>query len=164
VDRELKEAVLWSPALAASPRRATILPGGHVLLPQPGAAVEVRAPGRYLHDPNPAVTRAGLVEELARRLGAWKIDERIAFLSTDAEASSPFARTLRVVDSLPWHHKALAQSLRALNVGAVDIRRRGLAGNVDAIQRRLKLRGSRKATLVMTRVHDEPWALVCVEL
>ncbi len=42
--------------------------------------VEVRAPGEFLYDPNPAVTRAGLVQELARMLGAWKIDEQIAFL------------------------------------------------------------------------------------
>jgi hypothetical protein len=103
------------------------------------------------------------VQELARTLGAWQIDDRIAFLSTDAEVHSPFARTLRVIESLPWHHKALAQSLRALDIGSVDIRRRGLAGNVDDVQRRLKLRGSRKATLVMTRVADRPWAVVCVD-
>jgi hypothetical protein len=163
VDRDLKEAALWSPALATTTRRATILPGGHVLLPDPGPAVDVRAPGDFLYDPNPAVTRAGLVRELARTLGAWQIDERIAFLSTDAEVHSPFARTLRVIASLPWHHKALAQSLRALDIGAVDIRRRGLAGNVDDVQRRLKLRGSRKATLVMTRVSDRPWAVVCID-
>jgi hypothetical protein len=163
VGRDLKEAALWSPALATATRRATILPGGHVLLPDPGPDVDVRAPGEFLYDPSPAVTRAGLVQELARTVGAWQIDERIAFLSTDAEVQSPFARTLRVIESLPWHHKALAQSLRALDIGAVDIRRRGLAGNVDDVQRRLKLRGSRKATLVMTRVRNEPWAVVCVD-
>ncbi len=163
VDRDLKEAALWSPALATATRRATILPGGHVLLPDPGPDVDVRAPGEFLYDPSPAVTRAGLVQELARKVGAWQIDERIAFLSTAAEVQSPFARTLRVIESLPWHHKALAQSLRALDIGAVDIRRRGLAGNVDDVQRRLKLRGSRKATLVMTRVRNEPWAVVCVD-
>lgn len=163
VDRDLKEAALWSPALATATRRATILPGGHALLPDPGPAVDVRAPGGFLYDPSPAVTRAGLVQELARTLAAWQIDERIAFLSTDAEMHSPFARTLRVIASLPWHHKALAQSLRTLDIGAVDIRRRGLAGNVDDVQRRLKLHGSRKATLVMTRVHDQPWAVVCVD-
>src|SRR6266550_1939591 len=163
VDRDLKEAALWSPALATATRRATILPGGHVLLPDPGPDVDVRAPGEFLYDPSQAVTRAGLVQELARKVGAWQIDERIAFLSTAAEVQSPFARTLRVIESQPWHHKALAQSLRALDIGAVDIRRRGLAGNVDDVQRRLRLRGSRKATLVMTRVQNEPWAIVCVD-
>ncbi|MGH3821458.1 MAG: class I SAM-dependent methyltransferase [Pseudonocardiaceae bacterium] len=161
--RELKEAALWSPALAAGTSRATILPEGHVLLPQPGDQVEHRDPGAFLLDPNPAVTRAGLVEDLARGLGAWKIDPRIAFLSSDKALQTPFARTLRVLDSGPWDQKALTPRLRALDIGSVDIRRRGLAGNVEDLHRQLKLRGTRRATLVMTRVDDRPWALICAD-
>ncbi|WP_181784288.1 THUMP-like domain-containing protein, partial [Pseudonocardia pini] len=163
VDRDLKEAVLWSPALATAGVRATILPAGETLVAQDGDPVAVRDPGPWLLDPNPAVTRAGAVEELARRIGAWKIDERIAFLCTDDPVTTPFARTLRVVDSGPWDQKRLPRRLAELDVGAVDIRRRGLAGDVDALHRRLKLRGSRRVTLVMTRVRDRPWGLVCEE-
>ncbi|GAA1255931.1 class I SAM-dependent methyltransferase [Pseudonocardia aurantiaca] len=162
VDRDLKEAAAWSPALATARARATLLPGGHTLVDTRGDPVPVREPGAFLLDPDPAVTRAGVVEELARRVGAWKIDDRIAFLSADEPVSTPFARTLRVIDSAPWNQKRLPQKLRALDVGAVDIRRRGLAGDVDALHRRLKLSGSRRATLVMTRVRDQPWGFVCV--
>jgi len=161
--RDLKEATLWSPGLATARTRATILPGMHTMLPSQGPAVEVRPPGAYLLDPNPAVTRAGLVEELARELDAWKIDPRIAFLCTDREVRTPFARTLRVAASLPWHEKRLAETLRDLDIGAVDIRRRGLAGDVDRAHRRFKLRGSHRATVAMTRANDQPWALVCFE-
>ncbi|MBV9160945.1 MAG: class I SAM-dependent methyltransferase [Pseudonocardiales bacterium] len=161
--RDLKEAALWSPALAAGTSRATILPEGHVLLPLPGDEVEHRDPGTFLLDPNPAVTRAGLVEDLARSLGAWKIDPRIAFLSSNEPLQTPFARTLRVLDSGPWDQKALTPRLRALDIGSVDIRRRGLAGNVEDLHHQLKLRGTRRATLVMTRVDNRPWALVCVD-
>jgi SAM-dependent methyltransferase len=127
-------------------------------------AVEVRPPGEFLFDPNPAVTRAGLVQELARMLSAWKIDEQIAFLSTDSAVHTPFARALRVIDSAPWNQKRLPERLRALDIGAVDIRRRGLAGDVEQLHRRLKLSGSRRATLVMTRVNDQPWGLVCLDV
>ncbi|HEX6444841.1 MAG TPA: class I SAM-dependent methyltransferase [Streptosporangiales bacterium] len=161
--RELKEATLWSPAFAATSARATLLPGGDVLLPVPGEPVQVREPGAYLLDPNPAVTRAGLVADLARLLGAWQVDPSIAFLSTDAPVRTPFARTLRVLDSTPWRQKELRTRLRALDVGSVDVRRRGLAGDVEAVRRGLRLTGSRRATLVMTRVADRPWALVCVD-
>ncbi len=161
--RDLKEAALWSPALATGTSRATILPQGHVLLPLPGDNVEHRDPGAFLLDPNPAVTRAGLVEDLARSLGAWKIDPQIAFLSSDQPLHTPFARTLRVLDSGPWEQKALRARLRALDIGSVDIRRRGLAGDVDELHRQLKLRGTRRATLVMTRVDDRPWALICTD-
>jgi SAM-dependent methyltransferase len=161
--RDLKEAVLWSPALATAPARATVLPAGDTLTPEPGEPVPVRAPGAFLFDPSPAVTRAGLVEDLARRLGAWKIDDRIAFLSTDTTRSTPFARTLQVVDSAPWNEKDFARRLRALGIGSADLRRRGLAGDVDQIRRRLKLSGPHRATLVLTRVADRPWGLICTD-
>jgi THUMP domain-like/RNA cap guanine-N2 methyltransferase len=164
--RDLKEAVLWSPALATARSRATILPEGHTLLPEPGeepGAVPVAPPGAFLFDPNPAVTRAGLVQTLARRLGAWQIDPRIAFLSADSAQRTPFARTLRVLESAPWNEKDFARRLRALGIGAADIRRRGLAGDVDQIHRRLKLAGPHRATLVLTRVSDRPWGLICMD-
>jgi hypothetical protein len=164
VGRDLKEAVAWSPALATAATRATVLPGGHTLTPGAGGPVPVRAPGGFLLDPSPAVTRAGVVEDLARLAGAWKIDEQIAFLSADTAVHTPFARTLQVIDSAPWHQRSLAARLRALDVGAVDIRRRGLAGDVAELHRQLRLSGSRRVTLVMTRVQDRPWGLVCVDV
>jgi hypothetical protein len=166
VGRDLKEAVLWSPALATAGRRATILPSGDTLTGAPGGAGEVRvgAPGAFLLDPSPAVTRAGLVEDLARDLGAWKIDPQIAFLSDDREHRTPFARTLAVLESAPWHERHFARRLRELGIGAADIRRRGLAGDVPRIHRRLGLRGPGRATIVLTRVGGRPWGLICTDL
>ena len=44
-----------------------------------------------------------------------------------------------------------------------SVRRRGLAGDVDQIHRRLTLERLHRATLVLTRVNDKPWGLICVE-
>jgi SAM-dependent methyltransferase len=161
VGRDLKEALLWSPALATTTRRATLLPGHQTLAFSPGPPVPVEAPGEYLLDPNPAVTRAGLVEELARELGAWKIDPMIAFLASNEPVSSPFARTLRVIESMPFHERNVARRLRELGIGTADIRRRGLAGDVQQIHRRLGLKGENSATIVLTRNDGRPWTLIC---
>ena len=159
--RDLKEAVLWSPALATTPRRATVLPAGDTLVAAPGAALPCAEPGAYLLDPNPAVTRAGLVEELGRALGAWKIDARVGFLSADRPLGTPFGRPLVIEDSLPWNLKRLRALLRARGAGAVEIRKRGSAVDVDDLRRRLQLNGDRQVTVVLTRVLDRPWTLVC---
>lgn len=168
VGRELKEALLWSPTLARAGviSRATILPSGDTLTSAADARAEptptpLAAPGAFLFDPNPAVTRAGLVAELARQLRAWQIDPMIAFLSADDPKLTPFARTLRVVESAPWHEKRFAARLRELGIGTADIRRRGLAGDVERIHRRLGLRGPGAAVLVLTRVANQPWGLIC---
>ncbi|MDQ3328057.1 MAG: class I SAM-dependent methyltransferase [Chloroflexota bacterium] len=158
---DLKEAALWSPPLATVQRRATLLPGGDTLVSNPGPMVACLAPGAYLLDPDPAVTRAGLVEELARALGAWKLDPEIAFLSLDAPVPTPFARLLRIEASLPWNLKRLREVLRRLDVGAVDVRKRGSAVDVEELRRRLKLTGNRRVTVALTRVNGKPWAFVC---
>ncbi|MGH2549854.1 MAG: class I SAM-dependent methyltransferase [Thermomicrobiales bacterium] len=159
--RDLKESVLWSPAFGGVERRATLLPSGETFIPVPGDAVAVAKPGTVLLDPNPAITRAGLVEDLARSIGAWKIDEQIAFLSMDRDPDSIWARSLIVLDSMPWRVKDIAARLRSLDIGAIDIRRRGLAGDVEQIRKQLKLKGSKRATLAMTRVENQPWCVIC---
>lgn len=160
--RELKECVLWSPALANVARRATILPERHTLTERRDAMLDVRQPGRFLIDPDGAVTRAGLVKELGMALGnCWQIDDQIAFLSSDTAIETPFGRTLEIAASEPWGLGRLKQTLRALNVGSVDIRKRGSAVDVDEVQGKLKLSGSRAATVVLTRVRDKPWMFVC---
>jgi hypothetical protein len=173
--RDLKEAVLFSPALAAgTARRATVLaagPGGGAatLTGEPdGDERPVGEPAAFLYDPSPAVTRAGLVGALARRLGAWQVDPMIAFLTADTATPTPFARLLRVEASLPFDVRELAALLRTLGVSALDLRRRGLAGDVDDLRRRLLpprrdlVPGGPAVTVVMTRREDRPWAFVCV--
>jgi SAM-dependent methyltransferase len=165
--RELKEAALWSPALASTTRRATVVPGPHTLAARPGPIgappVPCRPPGAFLLDPSPAVTRAGLVEELARDLGAWKLDPRIAFLSADQPLRTPFGRLLGVDASLPWNLKRLRQVLRERGVGAVEVRKRGSAVDVAELTGRLRLAGHAHAVVVLTRVAGRPWAVVCTE-
>jgi SAM-dependent methyltransferase len=162
--RELKEAVLWSPALATTGRRATVFPGPHTLAARVGSpGVPCGPPGAFLLDPSPAVTRAGLVEELARDLGAWKLDPRIAFLSADRPMATPFGRLLRVDASLPWTLKGLRRALRDRDAGTVEVRKRGSAVDVAELTTRLRLRGPGHAVVVLTRVADRPWALVCTE-
>jgi SAM-dependent methyltransferase len=192
--RELKEAALWSPALATTTRRATVFPGPASLAAEPrstgappwgspdaevshrlpagplwgspdpsGPPVPCGPPGAFLLDPSPAVTRAGLVEQLARDLGAWKLDPRIAFLSADRPLRTPFGRLLAVDASLPWNLKRLREVLRQRGVGAVEVRKRGSAVDADELTGRLRLRGDARAVVVLTRVADRPWALVCAE-
>jgi SAM-dependent methyltransferase len=169
VGRELKECVLWSAGWEGAHRRATILPAGPdgrviTLVPDPDcAAAAVRPPGRYLLDPSPAITRAGGVADIAAAMDAWQIDPKIAFLTADHPLASPYGRDLVIEASQPFSVKALRAELRRLDIGAIDIRRRGLAGDVDELRRRLAGGGTRRATVVLTRVADKPWSFICSE-
>ena len=160
---ELKEAALWYGPLRTAARRATLLPGGDTLATdgEPPPAVPAGPPGRVLYEPDPAVIRAHLVEHLAARLGATKLDPDIAYLTADAATPTPFARAFAVVEALPFGLKRLSARLRALDGGIVTVKKRGSPLDTDALARRLRGAGPRPLTVVLTHVLGRPYALIC---
>ncbi|WP_018638656.1 THUMP-like domain-containing protein [Parafrankia elaeagni] len=143
---------------------------GDALTGGPAGGLPLRPPGPFILDPSPAVTRAGLVGTLGRLVDGWQIDPRIAFLGVDRPVATPFARILRVEAEMAFDVRRVAAAVRAAGVSALDVRRRGLAGDVEAIRRRL-LPARRHLvphgptmTVLMTRVRDAPWAILCTEL
>jgi len=156
---QVKEAALWSGALASVPRRATVLPDGATMTAT-DARAEVGPVGGFVHEPDGAVIRAGLVGELAERLGAHLLAPKVAYLSSDRPAATPLARSFAVVESLPYREKALRAALRARDVGPLTIKKRGVDVTPEVLRRRLGLRGSRPATIVLTRTGGSATALL----
>ena len=158
---ECKEALAWFGAFKTASRRATVLPGGLTLVRQDVAAIPVRTPGRYLYEPDPCVIRAHLVEQLAVKIGAWKIDEQIAYLSSDDLAQTGFAEAYAIIETAPFNLKALKGRLREMGVGSVIVKKRGVPFEPREIERRLKGTGAREVILVLTRIADKPSVLIC---
>jgi SAM-dependent methyltransferase len=162
VDGDLVEATVWSPVLAAVPRRATVLAGAATELTGSGVLRAPVGPVRgYLFDPDPAVTRAGLVAEFASTVDGTLADPEIAFVYADAPVPTAFARAMRVEERLPVAVKRLRAALRAHGIGRLEIRKRGSALDVERLRRDLRLSGPASATLVLTRIAGEPAALLC---
>ncbi len=164
LDGELKEAVLWFGDLARTPvRRATLLPA-NVEITAAGVEAVVHPPGGWLYEPDPAVIRAGAVADLAVQLGLWQIDPDIAYLSGDSLFPTPFARSWRIIEHLPFDLKALNRHLRALNGEVAAVKKRGSPIDPEAFRRRLfRQAGGRPLVVVVTRVGGRPWALICEE-
>jgi len=152
LDGECKEVVLWFGDLAdRSGIQATVLPAGEHMVRAVGAAVEVKPPGKFIFEPDPAVIRAHLVEELAARFGLWKLDETTAYLSGDLPVESPFLRYSPVVRWLPFNLKKLNVALASYGIGRVDIKRRGFPLAPEELRSKLKLGGANFAILYCCR-------------
>jgi hypothetical protein len=158
---ELREAILWFGPLTTAARRATVLPGGYTLTGPVAAPAPVRAPGRWLIEPDPAVYRARLLAKLAAMLGAWQIDREIAYLSADTPPHSPFVRAWAVEEVLPFSVKGVRRRLRALSVGSVTVKKRGSPLDPQLFERMLRLDGPERRTVVLTRAAGRPVALIC---
>lgn len=159
---ELKEAALWLGALSSGvTRRATLLPSGATLLPDPGLGdPPVAAPMRYLYDPDGAVLRAGLVANVAAAVDGALLDPEIAYVTSDRLVRTSYARTYEIAETLPFSLKRLRAVLRQRRVGAVTIKKRGSAVDVERLRRQLRLAGPESVTIVLTRVAGRPYALL----
>ncbi len=159
----LVEACLWGVPLAGAGRRASVLPAGATLVSREEEPV-VGPVGAYLHEPDDAVIRAGLVAELAADLGGWLVDPHIAYVTTDEPVTTPLATSFRVVQDLPFREKPLKAALQDLGVGTLTIKKRGVDVVPEQLVKRLKLKGRVTATVVMTRVDGEGTALLVERL
>lgn len=182
--RSVVEAVLWSPPLGTGLRRAIVINGDEVATlssdtaatetetganaktgSEAGATVDpgraamtlepaVGALGRYVHEPDGAVSQAGLVGELARELNAWRLEPRIAYLTGDVAVDTPFARGYEVLDSLPWSKRALGRALSAYDASDLVIKKRGVTVDPTALRKellpRLKSRVGHPLVVILT--------------
>ncbi|MFT4228973.1 MAG: class I SAM-dependent methyltransferase [Microbacterium sp.] len=164
-DGSVVELALWFGALARPgvKRAALVLRDGaaHELIGEADAEdAPVRALGAFVHEPDGAVIRARLIGAVAGSLDAGMLAEGIAYLTGDAPATSPFASTFRVRETLPADEKRLARALRDRGVGTLEIKKRGVDVDPAALRARLRLSGPHAATLILTRIRGKRIAVL----
>lgn len=162
--RTCKEAALWFGPLANGGKRwASVYDGegwhsleASLALPPVGDLL----PGQYLYEPDPAVVRAGPFAELCGMLDAHLFDPQIAYLvgplpSPGSEAA-PFVQTFQIEEIHPFSLKTLNRRLQALNIGQVELKRRGPPIEPESLRPRLRLvEGGRPGVAILTRRGDE---------
>jgi len=161
---ECREAVLWFGDLRPSSRMATVLPDGVSLRADEPESRALGPVGEVIYDPGPALVRAHLITHLAARLGAWRLDEQVAYLSGNKAVITPFAAAFRVEAVWPFHLKRLRAALGERRIGALEIRTRRFPIRPDDLRPQLRLSGERQATLILTKTRDAPVAVLCERL
>lgn len=164
-NNELVETVLWFGQLGVSGKRSA------VILTEPIIEFSgdlIQAPvsevGKFIYDPNPALVRSHLLGAFAIENGLWGIAPSIAYLSSGNEISSPWLRGFEVQEVLPLDVKRIAKRMTDLDIGTLEIKKRGVDITPEQLRPKLKLKGKNAATLILTRVGDARKALVCKPL
>lgn len=166
INGDLKEAVLWFGPLRTARRRATLLPGPFTWEENsdfPGLAgspskrsTALAEPAEYIYEPDPAILRARLVEQLALQLGAAQLDPDIAYLTSSRGLETPFARYWRVEAWFPFQLKRLRKELRARHVGKVTIKKRGSPLEPEKLISQLHLSGEKECIVFLTHLNGRP--------
>ncbi|MEU7936315.1 class I SAM-dependent methyltransferase [Microbispora bryophytorum] len=156
---EVKEAAIWT-GMGPGGRRATLLPSGATLTAS-GAEAETGPVSRYLYEPDGAAVRAHLVAEVAALVSGRLVDPRIAYITSDRLVCTEWASCYEVTDVMPFSLKRLRAVLRERRVGVVTIKKRGSAVDVERLRKDLRLSGGNSAVIVLTRIEERPFALLC---
>jgi hypothetical protein len=165
VDRDVVELVLWFGEVSRPgvTRAALVLSdsgSAELTAAADSSDAEPGALGEYLLEPDGAVIRARLIGDLARQVDGRMIDETIAWITCDTAPQTPFGQVFRVVERFPIDVKTLKRELGARDIGTLEVKKRGVDIDPATFRHKLGLRGSRSATLILTRVAGDRVALL----
>ena len=149
------EVGLWSgPGSLSDARVALLLPDDRLVVDPSAAPLSVGAVGTVLYEPAGAVTRAGGIAQLGDALDARLLHPDIAYLTADTVCPTPYATAFEVLEVHPYTEQTLRHWARDRGIGTLEIKKRGLDLDPAVLRKRLKLRGSGSATVILSRTVD----------
>lgn len=161
--RSMREAAVYL-GCGAEPgvRRAVRLPGTATLAnTEPASAATAPVIGAFIHDPHSCVTTAGVVQQLAYRMDAARLDEPVAYLTSDRAADDALAESFRVIDTVEFSVARLRRALLRRGLRPVEIRRRAFPVEPDELRRLLRIGDGEPATVLCTTIRGRRLAIIC---
>lgn len=164
--RECKQLVAWSGTLASEPgmHRATKLQGDEVstFVGRPNRPlVAITEVGQFIHDPDSAIVAARLVDDFAEQQRLTRLSATSQYLTSDEFQKQGLIQSFEVLVSLPLDRKSIQQELRSLEVGTLEIKKRGLDIDLPALRKKLKLSGPNERTLILSPTAAGNRAFIC---
>ena len=164
-NNELVETVLWFGKLGTPGKRSAVIVDGQVLeFAGEDIQAPLAAPGKYIYDPISAIVRSHLIGAFALENNLWGISGAIAYLSGDQRVETPWLRGFEILEELPLDAKRIAKRMAELDIGTLEIKKRGVDITPEQLRPKLKLRGQKSATLILTKINDARKALLCLPL
>ncbi len=162
-DNNCKVAMLWFGALKTeSLRRATILTKGQkyeFVSSRDRASVSIAPqPATYLYEPNKAIIKAHLVEEIASQYGLAKINRHLSFLTGDALVGTEkpgVLRAFKVKVCKPFNLKELKTYLKAEKIKRINILTKRFPLAPEELYQKLKIKEGGESFLIVTVLSNE---------
>ncbi|HCO23502.1 MAG TPA: hypothetical protein DIT97_10755 [Gimesia maris] len=123
--------------------------------------VEITDADNYVYDPDPAVVRSGLLDVAAAQTGLSRLDPEEEYLTSTDAVDSPFFRRFRILEELSTNDREIRKYFRNANFGQLEIKCRRIPVGIEALRRKLSLKGDEAGVLIIARLQGKSRALVC---
>ncbi len=152
-DGTMKEILLVSGELATESisRIAIQLPSDN-RFQQTNNKVSVTDIKDYLFEPDSAIIRSGMVQDLAFQEQMTLIDSHLAILTSDKAMHSNWYKSFKVLHIMSYNRKQFQKYLTANNIGDITIKPRGFPEETEKFKKKLKLKGSNSTTCFILRI------------
>ena len=151
----LKEILLCLGDLATKncDRKAVLLPS-NLTLQNSIIKIEVTDIQKYLFEPDAAIIRAGLVQELGSKIGYKLIDPKLALLTGSQILQNEFGKIYEVEKIMKYDLKKVRKYVRENKIGELIIKTRGFPESVEQFRKKIKLKGKNSIVMFILRKGD----------
>lgn len=161
---DLVELVLYSNQLRNSTRSALLLsPAGNQLY----QSLEIQAPrpetrelGQYLYEPDNSLIRSSLMGPFAIEHDLGLISADIAYLTGSDKLETPWLRGFEITEVLALDESKIKKRARELEIGILEIKKRGVDIDPAVFRKKLGLKGPNAASLILTKLNGARVAIL----
>lgn len=162
-DNVCKVAMLWFGKYKTCQRRATCLVGEKLYTYQEKSGaprVKIAAsPLTYLYEPNKAISKAHLVEEIAAEFKLDKLNRQTSYLTGDKliESKREVFRIFKIINFAPFSLKTIKTELKLKNIARLNIITKRFPQKPAELYKKLKIKEGDKYFLIITALSDEKY-------
>lgn len=171
-ERECKQQMVWSGKLTTQPgRTATVLDNsdriesfhcGEDEFQMSRSILPGGAPvAKYIYDPHACLLAADLLPVFAQQNGLNLVDARSQYVTSDSIVESNLMSCFEVKEVLPADQKKIKQYLSSVQAGKLELKKRSVHNQLFENLKRLKLKGDRSLTIVLSNTLEGLRAIVC---
>lgn len=152
----LKEILLCMGKLSTENcEQKAVLLSTNLTLQNSNAKTKITEIQKYLFEPDPAIIRAGLVQELGIKIGYNLIDSKLALLTGSYIVESDFGKIYKVEEIIKYDLKKVRKYVRQNEIGELIIKTRGFPESVEQFRKKIKLKGKNSVVMFILRRGDD---------
>lgn len=162
-DNVCKVVLLWFGKFKTCDRRATCIIGNKIYSyinnPQKKIIKILVAPLTYLYEPNKAIIKAHLIEEVAQEFGFNKINQQTSYLTSEniINHKKELFRIFKIISSNKFSLKKIKNELKEKNIERINIITKRFPQKPEDIYKKIKIKEGGNWFLIITVFADEKY-------